>query len=85
VGLPSQKPSFQDGRRRYWERLAGTALGARHVGDTAVGTVRGMLVTDLHHCLDLPEDTPGPAGRLAQQLGTIVRAATRRAMPASRG
>jgi hypothetical protein len=44
-----------------------------------------MLVTDLHHCLDLPEDTPGPAGRLAQQLGTIVRAATRRAMPASRG
>ena len=35
-----------------------------------------MLVTDLHHFLDLPEDTPGPARRLAQHLGNIVRAAT---------
>jgi hypothetical protein len=35
-----------------------------------------MLVTDLHHVLDLPEDTPGPARRLAEQLGNIVRAAT---------
>jgi hypothetical protein len=36
----------------------------------------GMLVTDLHHFLDLPEDTPGPARRLAQPLGDIVRAVT---------
>ena len=36
----------------------------------------GMLVTDLYHFLDLPEDTPGPHVRLAQHLGNIVRAAT---------
>jgi plasmid stabilization system protein ParE len=35
-----------------------------------------MLVTDLHHSLDLPEDTPGPARRLAEHLNNIVRAAT---------
>jgi hypothetical protein len=35
-----------------------------------------MLVTDLHHFLDLPEDAPGPARRLAQHLGNIVRTAT---------
>jgi len=34
------------------------------------------MVTDLHHLLDLPADTPGPARRLAQHLGNIVRAAT---------
>jgi hypothetical protein len=34
------------------------------------------MVTDLHHFLDLPPDTPGPARRLAEQLGNIVRAAT---------
>jgi hypothetical protein len=35
-----------------------------------------MLVTDLHHFLDLPPDTPGPARRLAEHLSGIVRAAT---------
>ena len=35
-----------------------------------------MLVTDLSHFLDLPEDTPGPARRLAGHLSNIVRAAT---------
>jgi hypothetical protein len=35
-----------------------------------------MLVTDLHHFLDLPQDTPGPAWRLAEHLSNIVRAAT---------
>jgi hypothetical protein len=35
-----------------------------------------MLVTDLHHLLDLPPDTPGPARRLAEHLANIVRAAT---------
>jgi hypothetical protein len=35
-----------------------------------------MLVSDLHHFLDLPPDTPGPARRLAEQLSNIVRAAT---------
>jgi hypothetical protein len=35
-----------------------------------------MFVTDLHHFLGLPEDTPGPARRLAEHLSNIVRAAT---------
>jgi hypothetical protein len=35
-----------------------------------------MLVTDLNHFLDLPQDTPGPALRLAAHLRDIVRAAT---------
>jgi hypothetical protein len=34
-----------------------------------------MLVTDLHHLLDLPPDTPGPARRLAEHLSNIVRTA----------
>jgi hypothetical protein len=34
------------------------------------------MVTDLHHLLELPPDTPGPARRLAEHLGDIVRAAT---------
>jgi hypothetical protein len=41
-----------------------------------VGKVQQMMVTDLHHWLDLPADAPGPARRLAEQLGDIVRAAT---------
>jgi hypothetical protein len=35
-----------------------------------------MFVTDLNHFLDLPEDTPGPARRLAEHLSDIVKAAT---------
>lgn len=35
-----------------------------------------MLVTDLSHFADMPEDTPGPARRLAEHLSNIVRAAT---------
>ena len=35
-----------------------------------------MLVTDLHHFLDLPPDTAGTAQRLAEHLSNIVRAAT---------
>ena len=42
-----------------------------------------MLVTDLHHFVDVPEDVPGPARRLAEQLGNIVRAATAGAVGAS--
>lgn len=43
---------------------------------TEVDTVLQMLVTDLHHLLDLPRDTPGPATRLADHLSNVVRAAT---------
>jgi len=35
-----------------------------------------MLVSDLNHFLDLPQDRPGPARRLAGHLSDIVRAAT---------
>jgi len=34
------------------------------------------MVADLHHFLDLPDDIPGPARRLAEHLSSIVRAAT---------
>lgn len=35
-----------------------------------------MLVADLYHFLDVSEDTPGPARRLAEHLSNVVRAAT---------
>ena len=35
-----------------------------------------VLVADLGHFLDMPHDTSGPAQRLAQHLGDIVRAGT---------
>jgi hypothetical protein len=35
-----------------------------------------MFVSDLRHFLDLPEDVPGPARRMAERLTLIVRAAT---------
>ena len=35
-----------------------------------------MFVSDLRHFLDLPDDVPGPARRMAERLAMIVRAAT---------
>ena len=35
-----------------------------------------MFVSDLRHFLNLPDDAPGPARKLAEQLGDVVRAAT---------
>lgn len=35
-----------------------------------------MFVSDLRHFLDLSEDAPGPARRMAERLTSIVRAAT---------
>ncbi len=37
-----------------------------------------MLVADLRHFLDMPDDAPAPAKRLGLQLSAIVRAATAR-------
>jgi len=37
-----------------------------------------VFVSDLRHFLDMPDDAPGPAVRMARQLGLIVRAATAR-------
>lgn len=50
--------------------------GRTHQGRYRVDTVAGMLVTDLDRFLDLSEDTPGPARRLAEHLSYIVLAAT---------
>ncbi len=36
----------------------------------------GMFVSDLRHFLDLPDDAPGPARKMAEQLGNVVRVAT---------
>jgi len=35
-----------------------------------------MFVSDLRHFLDMPDDAPGPARNIAEQLGNVVRAAT---------
>jgi len=35
-----------------------------------------MFVSDLRHFLDMPEDAPGPARKMADHLGSIVKAAT---------
>lgn len=35
-----------------------------------------MFVSDLRHFLDLPEDAPAPARRMAEHITLIVRAAT---------
>lgn len=35
-----------------------------------------MFVSDLRRFLDMPDDAPGPARKMADQLGNIVRAAT---------
>lgn len=35
-----------------------------------------MFVSDLNHFLDLPQDAPGPSRKMAEQLLSIVRAAT---------
>jgi len=35
-----------------------------------------MFVSDLRHFLDIPDEAPGPARKMAQHLGFVVRAAT---------
>ena len=41
-----------------------------------IGTVSATFVSDLRHFLDMPDDAPGPARRMAGHLGGIVKAAT---------
>jgi hypothetical protein len=45
-------------------------MNARRYGHSAV------FVSDLRHFLDLPDDVPAPARRMAEHLSLIVRAAT---------
>lgn len=49
---------------------AGSATGG------GVSTLPQVFVCDLRHFLDLPDDVPGPARNLAEQLSFIVQAAT---------
>jgi hypothetical protein len=57
--------------------------GARFVKDRGPVQCWDVMVTDLHHLRDLPADAPGPARRLAEHLGNIVRAATAAGDPAT--
>lgn len=59
-------------------RLAEATMSDRSDGIRAhaLDTLPWVLIADLTHFLSLPEDAPGPARRLAEQLGGIVRAAT---------
>ncbi len=62
--------------------IAPTAVGSRRWEHLSSGVwwsvciLCPVLVADLRHFLDLPDDAPGPARRLAAQLGDLVRAAT---------
>ncbi len=56
-------------RRR---RLGPRARMPSPTGDT----VDMVFVSDLRHFLDMPEDAPGPARRIAEHLTLVVRAAT---------
>src|SRR3954454_18406234 len=56
-----------DCRRRWWARPSDSSAAVRS-GE--------MFVSDLRHFLDLPDDVPGPARRMAERLASIVRAAT---------
>ena len=57
-----------------------TASGAerwrRHLLRRRGDTVTAVFVSDLRHFLDLPDDSPGPARKMAEHLTLIVRAAT---------
>ena len=63
-------------------RLAGSVItcdGSQHAPlrcAVGAGYGPGVLVSDLRHFLDLPDHTPTPALRLADQLRDVVRAAT---------
>ena len=45
-------------------------------GQTASTVSQEMFVSDLRDFLDLPDDVPGPARRMAERLAMIVRAST---------
>ena len=50
--------------------------GYTRLGPVTIGTVLAMMVIELSHYLELAEEMPGPARRLAADLSGIVRAAT---------
>ena len=52
------------------------ALGRPRMNDGGPVTVAIVFVSDLRHYLDLSDDVPMPAQRMAAQLGRIVRGAS---------
>ena len=55
-----------------------TPRADRGFSPRGAATFGRVLVCDLRHFLDMPEGAPGPARRLALQLGAIVRAGSAR-------
>ena len=68
-GAGVRKPAAHRARPGRWTGVENLRAG---VGLYFVA----VLAADLRHFLDLPDDAPGPARRLAAQLGGLVRAAT---------
>ncbi|MGI8983692.1 MAG: hypothetical protein ACR2HM_04035 [Acidimicrobiales bacterium] len=58
------------------ERPAVPATVFRTAEGRAGITLDTVFVSDLRHFLDMPEDVPGPARRMAEHLTLLVRAAT---------
>ncbi len=60
----------------------GFARGSRRRRSTSIGgrcrSVQSspVFVSDLRQFLEMPDDTPGSACKMAEQLGNVVRAAT---------
>jgi hypothetical protein len=59
-----------------WERDNSRRDSSRRAQPSAEVPSPRVFVSDLRHFLDLPDDAPGPARRIAEQLSLIVRAAT---------
>lgn len=51
-------------------------MPSTNAGNPTGDTLDGVFVSDLRHFLDMPEDVPGPARRMAEHLTLLVRAAT---------
>lgn len=56
----------------------GWGRGSESIGDAAISRRyrAAVFVSDLRHFLDMPEDAPVPARRMAEHLALLVRAAT---------
>lgn len=57
-------------------RHHGAAHGHKRSDGPARYPRRPMFVPDLRHYLDMSEDAPGPARKMAEDLGSTVKAAT---------
>jgi hypothetical protein len=63
-------------RPQTWQRCSGYEP-RRCLGDWRAGVLSWeMFVSDLRHFLDMPDDAPGAARKMAEHLSSVVRAAT---------